>query len=1025
MSGNCYPHCESDRDCNYYPETKCISGVCSVECYTNEDCDRNQYCSSSQGACMTKCQTKRECASNQHCYSNVCELPCKNDTGCPFGNLCHQENCIPTCNEDSSCADICVHGLCAEGCSQGAVCPLGKDCQNDKCLAYCGPATPCPNNQVCTQGYCVEECEPTDDGCRDECFENRQCADKHHCFEGTCTGPCAQNSDCGSGYLCNQGSCAIACSEEDRIFCPYELYCGVDGYCKSLSGSPCSSSADCPSNQYCSDVGCRDSVRHGSACVTDDECGKDELCHERRCECLRGANSRCVEYPISCDSKNPNSTSVETCSKLLPNSVCDKSTSWCSCEEPEYQRLGDRCVSPAADVCTTTCPESAECRGYRCYHLCGQNRASCPSGLTCANGYCDYPCTEDSNCNFGQKCECGTCTHTCINDRQCLINQRCNNGVCREAYCAKICDSNNNDGNCSASTSCSTPDFTCQNDVCLRFCDTTASCRQSPGEALAKCGCPQPVITYEECLIYDIYCPPTTYSPGGFTLIDVRKAEECDDLLSNSQCSSDGSTCLCEPGLVQYAGAVCQALLDAPNPACKIGEQQCASRVAEVCEDGICECIEGMRRSHVTGNCEWLLDKVCQRCEPCESNIECGNHMVCSRRTSLCICEDGYELNEDGLTCSLDRSSISEIDCARHSDCRLLPHSVCNLEEGKCQCIIDHCYKEKYCKRDVNECLGVECLDSNGFAQVCVDVDCSSSSSSTCVPEIYTNSIPTTDIKCTVNSDCDTDDKLGRFGYCFADRCTCRRGSALLIDGVCVQVGYCSKPNECAAYQTCQHGFCVEKNSFTLGAFMESNESEGDDSGGMDLIGIIIAAAMGCAIVALIVASVYMRREYKKKNETEFDDRDMSYKIEMKKSQIAGKKYLVREKKEEIQNKQMSSANLVYPDAKNAYNSAEADMDDVSLKFNDDSHNDVKPLKAKKKSKLKKTKSSLSTTDEAPKKGKSVSKRKSAAKEESEPEPEPEADEYIASSPWQNATPAQAKKKKPKKIKTKAAPVLD
>ena len=35
-------------------------------------------------------------------------------------------------------------------------------------------------------------------------------------------------------------------------------------------------------------------------------------------------------------------------------------------------------------------------------------------------------------------------------------------------------------------------------------------------------------------------------------------AESCSDLMSNSECSSDGSKCVCKQGLVQYAGAVCQ-----------------------------------------------------------------------------------------------------------------------------------------------------------------------------------------------------------------------------------------------------------------------------------------------------------------------------------------------------------------------------------------------------------------------------------------------------------------------------------
>ena len=49
------------------------------------------------------------------------------------------------------------------------------------------------------------------------------------------------------------------------------------------------------------------------------------------------------------------------------------------------------------------------------------------------------------------------------------------------------------------------------------------------------------------------------------------------------------------------------------NPTC----QECydcagAAEKIEVCKDGICQCIEGMRRSrNPEQNCEWLTDQVC------------------------------------------------------------------------------------------------------------------------------------------------------------------------------------------------------------------------------------------------------------------------------------------------------------------------------------------------------------------------------------------------------------------------------
>lgn len=49
----------------------------------------------------------------------------------------------------------------------------------------------------------------------------------------------------------------------------------------------------------------------------------------------------------------------------------------------------------------------------------------------------------------------------------------------------------------------------------------TASCSLAPGDASAKCGCPQPQITYEDCLMYDVYCPPSAFQPIGYTLVST------------------------------------------------------------------------------------------------------------------------------------------------------------------------------------------------------------------------------------------------------------------------------------------------------------------------------------------------------------------------------------------------------------------------------------------------------------------------------------------------------------------------
>ena len=52
-----------------------------------------------------------------------------------------------------------------------------------------------------------------------------------------------------------------------------------------------------------------------------------------------------------------------------------------------------------------------------------------------------------------------------------------------------------------------------------------------------------------------------------------------------------------------------------PDPQCiKEGSDvSCPVKFVELCNDDVCECLEGMQRSKVTRQCEWKLDVVCQK----------------------------------------------------------------------------------------------------------------------------------------------------------------------------------------------------------------------------------------------------------------------------------------------------------------------------------------------------------------------------------------------------------------------------
>ena len=52
-------------------------------------------------------------------------------------------------------------------------------------------------------------------------------------------------------------------------------------------------------------------------------------------------------------------------------------------------------------------------------------------------------------------------------------------------------------------------------------------------------------------------------------------------------------------------------------------------------------------------------------------------------------------------------------------------------------------------------------------------------------------SVATSELLCTTSSDCTAEDSLGKYGYCYAGKCICRRGSSVLINGTCEPQLYC------------------------------------------------------------------------------------------------------------------------------------------------------------------------------------------------------------------------------------------
>ena len=60
----------------------------------------------------------------------------------------------------------------------------------------------------------------------------------------------------------------------------------------------------------------------------------------------------------------------------------------------------------------------------------------------------------------------------------------------------------------------------------------------------------------------------------------------------------------------------------------------------------------------------------------------CADENMYCNIVRLCICVDGYKLDETGETCIKDQAPVSEIDCVTIDDCVRLPNSYCNDRRG-------------------------------------------------------------------------------------------------------------------------------------------------------------------------------------------------------------------------------------------------------------------------------------------------------------------------------------------------------
>ncbi|XP_028402792.1 keratin-associated protein 10-2-like [Dendronephthya gigantea] len=227
---------------------------------------------------------------------------------------------------------------------------------------------------------------------------------------------------------------------EDRILSLADNICGVErncsqhNECKTTATYCCNKQGQDYRNGYC----CSSCI--GQSCLIDEDCGRNECCHDRKC--VRCSSLRCssnlvcgLGYCCKAGSRN---------SRCFPNGCvgheCDSSE---DCGAMNECCRNKKCV----ECFSSTCKDDAGCRfGHHCCReartpICSRSciREFCISNEECAgNGTCciENKCTTDG-------CPCGS-NSDCAHERYCCTGDP--NPACSIHCIGKQCSSDSDCG---------------------------------------------------------------------------------------------------------------------------------------------------------------------------------------------------------------------------------------------------------------------------------------------------------------------------------------------------------------------------------------------------------------------------------------------------------------------------------------------------------------------------------------------------------------------------------------------------